>query len=486
MKTNPMGHQIAARERLRAGRFFALAAEQGTGKTWMMIDDMEWLFENGHADAALVIAPRGVHTNWVLREIPKHMSIPVRAEYWVSGAGVKKMSKIDGICAKTSDDFRVLTMNFDAFVTKKGKEVADRFMRSGKVAVYVDESSRIKNISAKRTEAIIEVGKLAVVRRIASGTMISNNPLDLFAQFEFLKPEGKILGTTSYRTFVAQYAEVLPKDSAMVKKIMEERKLKFAPQIIARDAFGRQKFKNLDKLRAMIAPFTYRILKTECLDLPEKIYQTAYYELSPQQERLYLELKQRLRYYRETGDMETFTKLTVSGKLQQILAGFMMLDGEATRLMPRKENPRMELLQELVEDIEGQFIIWAHFREEIEQISEMLNELGISNVQYHGGVNNKDREFAVDSIQDGTIRAFVGQPVAGGIGLTLTNAETTIYYSNSYNLEVRLQSEDRNHRIGTKNNVLYIDICAAGTIDEKITNALQYKEDIAMAVMNNL
>ena len=486
MKTNPMAHQLVGRERLRSSRYFALAAEQGTGKTWMMMDDMEWLKENGHADAALVIAPRGVHTNWVLREIPRHMSMDVKADYYLSGASKAKMAKIEAICESTSDAFRVLSINFDAFITKKGREIAERFMRSGKVAVYVDESSRIKNLSAKRTEAIIEVGKLAVVRRIASGTMISNNPLDLFAQFEFLKPEGKILGTTSYRSFVAEFAEVLPKDSAMVKKIMEERKLRYAPQIIARDALGRQKFKNLEKLRGMISPFTYRVLKSECLDLPEKIYQTAYYELTPQQTILYAELKQRLRFYKESGDLETFTKLTVSGKLQQILAGFIMFDGEVTKLMPFDENPRMQLLKEVVEDVEGQFIVWAHYREEIQQISDLLNSLGISNVQYHGGVSTKDREIAVDSIQNGSIRAFVGQPVAGGIGLTLTNAETTIYYSNSYNLEVRLQSEDRNHRIGTRNNVVYIDLCAAGTVDEKITNALQYKEDVAMAVMNNL
>jgi len=146
----------------------------------------------------------------------------------------------------------------------------------------------------------------------------------------------------------------------------------------------------------------------------------------------------------------------------------------------------MDLLKELIEDTDGKIIIWASFRAEIAAIADHLLRSNISFVQYHGGVNSKDRENAVDSFQEGEARIFVGNPQAGGIGLTLTAANTVIYYSNDYNLETRLQSEDRAHRIGTTKNVLYIDIVANDTIDEVVAAALQSKADVQESVMERL
>jgi SNF2 family DNA or RNA helicase len=310
-----------------------------------------------------------------------------------------------------------------------------------------------------------------------------------------LCPDGKLLGTTSYRAFVAEYAELLPRNHGQMKHIIEgiaRRKRKrmeeipdaWLPQLIAVDAMGAPRWKNLEKLQEMLKPYVFRVLKKDCLDLPEKIYQTYGFTMSASQQSVYEVAEQQLRFERDNGELDIFNALTKIIKLRQIVSGFIMLDGEATKLPALKDNPRMKLFLELVNDLDGPFIVWATFREELAQIAQALRDLGITCVEYHGGVKSKDRETAVDDFQGGRARAFVGQAQSGGLGLTLTAAETAIYYSNDYNSETRLQSEDRCHRIGTEHNVLYIDIVAEGTIDERIIAALRRKEDVANTVLN--
>jgi SNF2 family DNA or RNA helicase len=139
-----------------------------------------------------------------------------------------------------------------------------------------------------------------------------------------------------------------------------------------------------------------------------------------------------------------------------------------------------------VTDVEGKIIVWARFKEELRAIAQALTDAGMRVVEYHGDVNDRNREIAVDTFQHGDADVFVGQPQSGGIGLTLTAAETVIYYSNDYNSETRKQSEDRAHRIGTKRNVVYVDLIASDTIDENIVVSLQRKSDLAAAVLGDI
>lgn len=481
MKTTPMEHQKEGERRLLAApNYYALGAEQGTGKTWMLLNDAENQFNAGRIQGLFVVAPKGVHTNWVRREIPTHLSVPHQAEYWLSGAGKKQMARLERLLRQDpGEELMVLTMNVDAVNTKGGFEFATKFMRRFKCMMVIDESQRIKNPAAKRTKRIMSLAPLAVSRRIASGTLVANSPLDLFGQYEFLR--NGILGTTSHRAFTAEYAELLPDNHRLVQEI-RSRARGGNPQVIKRDRFGNPVYRNLEKLQRLMAPHTFRVLKADCLDLPEKIYQTHYFDLTPAQKRLYDSVKDDMRYHRADGEIDTFTALTLINKLRQLTSGFIMVEGEPTEL--REAKPRMDALQDLVEDIDGQIIIWASFREELRQISEMLAEHGV--VQYHGGINAKEREEAVDKFQSGEARIFVANPAAGGTGLTLTAAKTVIYYSCSFSLEERLQSEDRCHRIGTRHPVVYIDMVATDTIDERIANALQTKEAVAAKILDGL
>ena len=482
MKTKPLAHQLTGCELLaNHPDFFALGAEQGTGKTWMLIADAEYQFEQGWIDAVLVIAPKGVHTNWVLRELPRHASVPIDSTFWLSGAGVKHSRSLQRqIACPEKDSLHFHAMNVDAVNTKGGFDHVKAFIKKFRTVVIVDESQRIKNPAALRTKRIIELGRLAASRRIASGTMVSNSPLDLFSQFDFLR--SGLLGTTSYRAFVSEYAVLLPPGSPLVQDIIRRTGARGCPQVIARDRNGMPQFRNIEKLRSMMAPNMFRVTKEECLDLPEKIYQTVFFELEPEQRAAYDIVKKERHWERDDGELDAFSALTVINKLRQITSGFILVDGVPMEL--RNAKPRIAALHEVIEDSPGQIIVWASFREELRIIEDELKHLGV--VSYHGGTSTADREHAVDAFQKGEARIFLGNPAAAGTGLTLTAAETVVYYSSSFSLEERKQSEDRAHRIGTKHNVRYVDLVARNTIDERIALALQAKESLAYEILNNI
>jgi SNF2 family DNA or RNA helicase len=268
MKTKPMDHQRQGLARMQGREHFALFAEQGTGKTWMFLADAERLYAAGKIDSLLIVAPKGVHINWIRREIPAHLEAPHIAAFYASGASKRQQRLTEAVFAPRDVGYvpllRVLSINVEALITKAGRAVAERLLRATRCMMVIDESSRIKNPTAERTKVIHRLGLLAAYRRIGTGTPITNSPVDAFAQFEFL--ESGLLGTTSYRSFVAEYAELLPPNNNLVKHIRGNN-ANAQPQIVARDAMGRPKWRNLDKLQSLIEPHSYRVLKKDCTPL---------------------------------------------------------------------------------------------------------------------------------------------------------------------------------------------------------------------------
>lgn len=532
MKTEPMAHQIVARQRLQANPdYYALACEQGTGKTWMLLEDIERQYKEGRINAALVLAPNGVHINWVRREIPTHLEVPVNAGYWKSGMGKRAMRQFERLLEAEEDDLVFVAMNIEAINFQGGYDFALQLLKKRRCWMGIDESRRIKDPTAKRTQRAITLGEFAESKRIASGTMITNGPLDAFGQFQFLR--NGLLGTTSYRTFIAEYAELAPASSHVVQHAAgnmrggarfkphpgrnlpvapgkavdveyEDGRRKFftpaaeiewasvsgwrlartPPQIVQRDANGAPRYRNLERLRDVIKPYTYRVMKSDCLDLPPKVYENRYFELTPALRKVYDKVRGEMRYEHEDGEVDIYTALTLIGKLRQVASGYINREG-APVLLPVKENPRLQLMRDLLDDLGGQFIIWASQREEIAQIAALLTEKGVSYVEYHGGVRRDDRDDAIDAFQAGAAQCFLGTPAAGGTGLTLTAASTAIFYSESFDLEARLQAEDRNHRKGTVGDrVLYIDIVGVDTIDERIAASHQTKAGTAKEILS--
>lgn len=480
MKTKPMAHQTEGLKRLLANPNYALGAEQGTGKTWMMLAEAEVLFEAGKATGALIVAPSGVHRNWIIREATAHLSCAWVGFSW-SPNKTKKRERELGAFIRSPEGklLKLFAINYEALLGEHGAAAVRAFMAARGRIVYVDESHRIKNQSSATYKRLVALTTAAARRRIASGTLTGDNPLDVFAQYNYLRRG--LLGTNSYRAFVAEHAVLIHPNSPEMYAIQARRPSRGpAPQVVAKDVMGRPMFKNLERLAAKMRPWTFRVTKSECLDLPPKIYQTRQFTLPPAQRTAYEVLVSQARAELESGEVQ-FEESAVFNKIRQVTSGFVMVDGKAESL--RFASERIATLRAVVLEETGQFIVWACYTAELDLISKMLRDEGISHAVYAGATTSKERDAAIDDFQSGRIQAFVGHPRAGGTGLTLTAAGTAIYYSNEFELVSRLQSEDRCHRIGTTRPVLYIDIVAEDTIDEKIAAVLQAKKELSAKVL---
>lgn len=469
-KTKPYQHQTTAFERSRDLPEFALLMEMGTGKSKVIIDTAAWLYAKGEIDALFVIAPNGVHRNWVINEVPTHLPDhchPVTA-YWSASLKKKEQAQLDALWQPKRQGLRVLAMNVDAFATERGKTHAKRFLMAFRCLMAVDESSRIKTPKAVRTKALITLGKQARYRRILTGTPITQSPLDIYAQFKFLNED--LLGFSSYYAFRNRYA--------VLKRSMNRGAGVWYDEIVG--------YQNLEELKATIDQHGFRVTKNECLDLPAKVYERRYVELNKDQRELYEKLKKDFVAEFGTGQINAALALTRMLRLQQVTGGFAPVCddlGEVVATHPVGDrNPKIDALLEVAEDCADKIIIWARFKKEITAITNALRkEYGNKAVvEYHGTVSNDDRVEAVDSFQSETgARFFVGQPHSGGIGLTLTAASTVVWYSLDFSLETYLQANDRAHRIGQTKSVTYIFIEAINTLDKKVIDTLQAKKNMA-------
>lgn len=487
-KTQPYKHQLECLNKFGRKQSFALLAEMGTGKTWIIINNMADLWASEDCDAVLVFAPNGVHSNWTRLELPKHMPDWVRykSAAWVAGGNKKERADVETLYDEAGNGkLRILTMNWEALQSKKGVEAAERFANcSRRLMIVCDESDAAKNPTAQRTKALMKLKKFSHWRRIMSGTPINNAPFDAFSQFSFL--DDTILQTTSYYAFKAEYAELLQEGNPLLDAIKKRSGGRFTPQVVARGVNGRPRYKNLDRLSALIAPHSFRVLKKDCLDLPDKIYKTALFDLTPQQAVIYKKAEEECRLAFEEEETP-FNKLVAVTKLAQITSGYYIHPLSEKPVRIEGDNPKLDLLIDRVKtitDAGDKVIVWARYKIEIEDIVKRLNGEGIVSVQYHGDIKKDERIEAIEDFENGGAQVFVGNQQAGGTGITLIAASYVIYFSNNFSLRDRLQSEDRAHRIGQTKNVTYINIAAKGTIDESVIRALTSKKDVADTIID--
>jgi SNF2 family DNA or RNA helicase len=463
-KTQPFNHQLQALGCSWDKTNFAYFMEMGTGKSKVLIDNIAMLYDAGKINAAVIIAPKGVYRNWERLEIPAHLPehINTRITTWVAPSSRKKedQQKLDQL-SKTFDGLDIFLMNIEALAHLPSVQFLDRYLLGTKSLMAIDESTTIKSPTAKRTKNILKVCKLAEYRRILTGSPITKNPLDLYSQCQFLDED--LLGFSSYYAYKARYAIEVKRHSSTHS----------FNHIVG--------FRNLDELSAKLGTFSFRVLKEDCLDLPSKIYSPRYVEMTKEQEKAYNDLATFAIAQLEGKTLTVNNTMTMLLRLHQITCGYLPTnDGQPP--VPLKNNRMTELL-DVLEEIEGKVIIWANYRYSIFDIEKNLkNKFGEDSVvTYFGDTKDKDRQDIVKRFQDpeSPVRFFVANQQTGGYGLTLTQAHTVMYYSNNYDLEKRIQSEDRAHRIGQKNNVTYIDIICEKTVDENIVNSLRNKIDLA-------
>lgn len=460
VKLPPFKHQVEGLRLSLNQKNFALFMEMGTGKTKVVIDEAMYLYQAGQIEAIMIVAPKGVYRNWTEVELPKHLNIPAFTTYWSPLHTKELIDSYRHLFNKTDVRLKIVAINVEALSTERGTDFAGKFITQFKTMMIVDESTTIKNHTAARTKNTIRVGTHAKYKRILSGDPVTRSPMDLFTQCWFLDP--KLLGYRSYYAFRARYA------------VMKEQHL--AGNRSFQMVVGYQR---LDELQALLKGFSYRVKKEDCLDLPEKTYMTRDVELTEEQVKLYQRLKKEA-YAEFEGKLVTAPMvITRLLRLHQLVCGHMREDQGNSFDVPTK---RVEQLLEVLEEASGKVVIWATYTRDVEKICEALKqEYGEgSYVSFYGNTTQEERLFAVNAFQNhDKVRFFVGNPAAGRFGITLTASSTVVYFSNSYDLEHRTQSEDRVHRIGQTRPCTYIDLVAKGTVDQRIIEALKSKKRIA-------
>ncbi len=511
-KTKPYRHQVAAFKKFKDAEYSALFADMGTGKSKIALDIMGYNYCNGIIDVCLIIAPNSVHTSWAREQIPKHCPVPFRLFVWDSAMINRRLwARMfnEFLIFKTPGKVKILCVNVEAFQSNTIIQYVSQFVKSSTPFIIVDEATRIKTHTAKRSKMIHKLSKYGI-RTILTGTPTTKSPFDLWSMFEFLKANyfgcnffvfqhrygimmkgtnphtgGRfttIIDEKTYNIVAHKIKKMLesrggtglmPDDYEAISVIcgVSEKNVHF---ISANPVYAR--FKKLDELRELIAPDVYSVKKVDCLDLPPKVYEKLEVDMSKEQARIYNNLKTELLAQYEGQELTVKNKVALTTRLLQVCGGFFPFVDERgiqKQTAIGTSNAKIDALLIDLEEIDEQVIVWAHFKRELEAIKTALHSKGINAALFYGKTEPHERKRIIKEFQNGEIRVFVGNPAVAGFGLNLQNATLQYFFSNSYSVENRLQAEDRSHRIGVKSTCVYKDIVLKGTLDEKVHESIR-------------
>lgn len=473
----PFAHQRRYLENHAEDGARALFWEQGTAKTKPIIDTMCWLWLQRKINAMVIVAPPGVERNWKTDEIPVHALPVVKPDMMVEVFQTAKKHTINHKNLMNAllrhPGLSVLLISYPAFMTKDGKAFVWNFLKTRKCLYTLDESHYIKSPNAKRTKSIIASGKYAMYRRILTGTPYAKGPFDIYAQVRFLdeqywKKRG-IEGSVEFRNYFGEWFTA------------EQHKQMFGYDPGFDELKG---YKNLEKLKEWMDQIGERVEKSEVLDLPPKLYTKKYFDMTPEQKKVYENLrKDYIHEFADGGVVDGSLALVRLLRFQQVLCGYVPSDLEPSVQISSK-NPRLEAMEDRRDNASSPGIIWSRFTKDIDILMDMF---GSRAVRYDGTVTADEAEKSKLAFQKGDADWFIGNQQKGAEGLTLHRAKTVDYYCNSFRLIDRLQSEDRAHRAGMDDNpVLYTDVICPGTTDEGIVANLREKKDIADYMLGNM
>lgn len=551
-------HQQDLYDKTRDEVGWAVLFEQGLGKTAPVIRTAEHLYRNDLIDGVIVVAPNGVHRNWVSDELPKHSGLPWRGLDWHSDRGKAQDKALERLLSRPFDrraDLAWLSITYEGLMTTRGRaavldfgvgeiDARGRRVPHGKKAAYprflfvIDEASRVKNAEARRTKKVAALRGFAAYVRLLNGTPIGNSALDVYSQLKLLDPLFWIKhGIGSWTAFRSRFAilrkiavggeddraargkhswePIVPHD-ATEEGIAAYEQLDLAgifdqidrdadetedvkprpmaapvqPAQPAKATVGRTieivvGFRELDKLKEMIAPVSTRLTKEDSgVELPPKLYSRLLFDLPTEQRRVYDQLRKEFMVELDSGALITAPLALVRIlRLQQIACGYLPNpdDPDNPKLFYDDDgkNVRLQLLLDRLEDTPHQAIIWARFTHDVDSICRSLGPPKC--IRYDGQVSQKDRDRDIDRFKDGKVKFCVAKAASMGMGLSLPMAKSVFYYSNTEKYIERLQSEDRSHRLtgGGMSPVCYYDLVASRTVDVKILRSLQECADVA-------
>ena len=460
----PYVHQVRALDLLKDKSEFALFMGMRTGKSKTILDEWGQLYVDRKVLNLLVVAPAGVYRVWeteIEKHVPEEIKAAMKVSTWVSGGTAKQKSDVVSLSAHLGPT--VLLVNVEALsYDDAALNACINYVKSADTMLVVDESTTIKNHASRRTLAACALGPLAKYRRILSGLPTPRSPLDAFSQMWFLDPQ--ILGFNNYYAFRARYA--------VMKRIK-------VGHHHANIVVG---YRNLEELYEKIKPHAFRVRLDECADVPPKLYQFRYVELTAEQHRMYADIKQRATTKLLSGEYVTATEVvTQILRLHQLCCGHLVDEDGTIHDVPTN---RVKSLMDLLEEYDGKAVVWCSYDHDVRAIAaELRQEYGGEAVACFWGGNRDvreedDRRFQ----QDPECRFMVATPGAGGRGRKWSVAKLLIYYSNTDNLEHRDQSEERASAIDQVDNVTVVDLITRDTVEIRIVKSLRKKIDMAAVI----
>ena len=523
LKTKPYLHQEAAMDFSQNRDYFALFMEQGTGKSKTVIDIASRAYLAGEIDCVLLIAPNGVHAQWIKEQLPIHCGIPYEGFTWRSTSGKGYKTLFNKFIESKEMKIKWLAVNVEAFSYPSYMEVFSNYVKNNKCFVIIDECTSIKNPDAKRTTNIIRglaecrykgrtlavCNPCAVKRAVLTGTPVTNSPYDLWAMGEFLKPD---LFERSYYSFKAHYGlfkKVIIQQGGMRRELTLPLKSEDIDAIRKLDYSEAQRqfkvnmkdydyiishpdhdlaYKNLDELKHRLSQFAFFCRKEDCLDLPPKVYKQRVIELSAEQQAVYQMMENQLIAEYDGKVLTALNKMTMYTRLSQITGGFFPYQEESeeddglisvsSHIEAFKKNPKADALMEDLAAIDYPVLVTTRFVAEANYLYERIQkEFPLLRVGIYTG-QKKTPADPVGLFKKGEIDVLIANVRMISKGHNLQNSTNIIVYSNDYSLENREQLEDRIHRNGQKGTCLYIDYIMEGTIDMKVYSALKHKKQL--------
>lgn len=462
VKANLFQHQVRgynmALINFTLRRGFGFLFEMGCGKTLTAIAVAGTLYAEHKINKLLVVAPTSVCSVWP-EDFGKFADFP-HLEKIMLGTKSQRLKQLKELESFPCEALKVAVINYESVWRD---DIFDRLVEFNADMIICDESQRIKTHDAQQSKAMHQLGDLARYKLILSGTPVQNNAVDLYSQYRFLDPT--VFGSNFY---------------------------KFRNRFCVMGGFNRRQivnYKDLDLLIKKEHSIAYRVTKKEALDLPEQTFETRYITLTPSEKKLYNTLKKESATELANGEtISASTVLTKLLRLQQFTGGFVIADGEEKpqQIGSGKINALEDIVDDYVIDSGKKLVIFARFRAELDLIQKLLDKKKLKYGVIYGDIKLSDRgEIVKDFQENEETKVFLAQIDTAGLGITLTAADTCVYYSVNFNYAAYSQSLARIHRIGQRNTCTYIHLTTKGTVDELIMKALHKKEDLAKTIVDD-
>lgn len=490
-KLQPWGHQLTAIERAAPLPYFALFFEMGAGKSGTCINILRSkMIPLGRYVKTIIFCPPIVVPNWA-NEFTLHSKIPPERVVLLQGSGKERLKIFnehayqDGVPRPAFFVTNYESLLLGGFKEKTGRkryipgELFQAMQKWKSEALVFDESHRLKNYSAQRSQLAEQLANPRGERKpwtyLLSGSPVLNSPMDLFHQFKIM--DGGVTFGQNFFVFRAQYFE--DRNKGMPDE-------KYFPD-------WRVKPGAIDQINELIFRFGMRVTKAECMDLPEEHSITVRCKMSFQQAKNYKEMKRDFITFVEENPASATLAIVKALRLMQITSGFLSLDGNGQEGDPAKvvypETEKEAQLENLLEELtpHSKVIVWAVWKENYAIVRKVCERIGVKLVEVHGGISRNQQNANVELFKsDPDYRVFIGHPGSGGIGINLTCAPYSIFYSRTFSLEHWLQARARNHRGGQTQKVTHYDLVCEETIDELVQNKLASKLDMSESLLKDI